>query len=551
MFARFCVILSLIIAADYTLPNGIRVSALPPNGDRFELVLGYEAGVRNESRALSGSAAIVSQYLASTPAARSLSLNAYAAGGEVQFLNELDRTAIRISVPQWAKSMVLEQVAQYLAETPGKHAELIARSRAGVLKTADDRSQFRSRIEDEIRIGLLGSHPYHHPIQGWKSDIEQISTEDITRFFNENYGTDRAFALMTGPVPQDLSVRLGEVQARSSRKLPESAVRVNNAERTLRFVSEEPAGAVVFASPIPGVFYRAWYSVLMLDRLVRRSVPGAKTALFPTLDPYYWRLEVPVPSGQFAEAAEESLVQEINRLQFSRASSNDLEMARQAATDFLNINYVREWFASHDLEDRRREGLQWVQSFTADDMRAAARDLLVMNRIIASWSPKARQRTVEIENLSAGSGRPADSSIQNVPLDPIPISPFPPHVHTTKSFAPPERLSSGVWLAESSRSAVFLSGPEVTGLPEGDRREGPNGTVWSFRVDPDAAIIQAFQKYRANRILVLAPPASIERARSLWSALKGSDRDATVISPQGNVPNIAFQHSGIRSLEFT
>jgi hypothetical protein len=183
------------------------------------------------------------------------------------------------------------------------------------------------------------------------------------------------------------------------------------AERTLRFKSDLPEGAVIFASPIPGAYYKQWYLVLLLDRLIHRTLPLRVATTFPlTVQPYYYRLELPVPSGQFIEPVEENLLQELQRLQFAPASARDLTAAREEALAYLNSKPVREWFASYDMVERREEGIQWIQSMTADDMRVAARDLLIMNRVIATWNPRPRQTTVSSQPLSpasAGELKPA------------------------------------------------------------------------------------------------------------------------------------------------
>lgn len=522
MLLRICALLSLIL-----------FSNLAPSGERFEIIIGYQAGIRNETGGRSGTASTVSRFLASTPAARSMALSAYASGGSVQFINELDRTAMRVSVPVWARSMVVDQVLPYFADTPAQYPDLVGRALQSALHSAAP-----NKPEDEIRNALLGSHPYHHPLEGWKSDVGQLTAEDVTRFFSENYGTDRAFLLMTGSVPVELRQRLLALAPRTSRKIPESAIRVSNAERIIRFAPSETTGNVIFASPVPGVFYKGWYSVLLLDRLVRRTVPGKpSTSLLPTLDPYYWRLEIPVPAGQFAEGAEENLLQEINRLQYSRARPEDLEAARRDASDDLNGSSLREWFGSLGIEDRRKEGLQWIQSFSADDLRATARDLLIMNRVVASRSPRPQQNAVQVESL-APSVTVAKSSAMTEPLSLVAVPPFPAHTHALPSWTTPERLPSGIWLAASSEFAVFLSGPETDRLPEGNRHSGPNGTMWRFAEEPLANVVSAFQIYRANRILVLAPSAAVVRMRAAWGGFKSNERDVTVITPRGNVANI-------------
>src|SRR5262249_4097715 len=105
-------------------------------------------------------------------------------------------------------------------------------------------------------------------------------------------------------------------------------------------------------------------------------------------------------------------------------------------------------------------------------------------------------------------------------------------------FSTPERLSSGVWVAASDEPTIFLSGPEKSGLPEGNRRDGPNGSVWKSVAIADESVVHAFQKYRADRILVLYPAALRDRTRSVWASFKGNTGDASVVNPVGNVANI-------------
>ena len=132
---------------------------------------------------------------------------------------------------------------------------------------------------------------------------------------------------------------------------------------------------MIFASPVPSVYYKEWYLVLFLDRVIHRSLPRTlKTTLPLTVRPYYYRIELSIPAGQFPEPAEEDLLQEIQRLQFTPANPRDLLAARQETLAYMDSKDVREWFASHDISDRREEGARWLQSMTPDDLRGAARD---------------------------------------------------------------------------------------------------------------------------------------------------------------------------------
>jgi hypothetical protein len=475
VFAPISAIFSLLFFAS-TLPNGIRLVELPAGPDSIEIVAGYTSG------GLTG--------FVSTQGAKSLLREAYAAGATIDLINELDRTALRVTAPKWALPMLTDRL-------PGLFRDV------GAAPSSPLPVDFREKVEEEIRSALLG--PGAQP---------------------EAYSTDDAFILISAPVSDSLSEMLRAIPKRAPATKPEEAINKLLAERTLRFRSDLPAGAVIFASRAPGVYYKQWYLMLLLDQVIRRTVPlQVKTTLPLTVRPYYYRIELPVPAGQFPEPAEESLLQELQRLQFTPVNARDLTAARQEAVAYLESKPVREWFASHDILVRREEGIEWIQSMSPEDMRVAARDLLIMNRVVASWSPRSRQTAVSSEPLdtappsrSVGADfsrrAPAEAAADTT----FSGSAFPGHTDRPFSPTPPERLPSGVSLAVSNANAVFISG----------------GPLTRFNRDLTPDDLKAFQQYRADRILVLSTASSMDRARQLWSAFKGNANGETAV-PKGTV----------------
>ena len=108
MFAPISAVLGLFFFTS-TLPNGIRVDELPAGTDSVEIVAGYAAG------GLTG--------LESTGAATALLRDAYAAGGDIQFINEIDRTAVRIVAPAWAAPMLFERLPALFKEVPEENGD--------------------------------------------------------------------------------------------------------------------------------------------------------------------------------------------------------------------------------------------------------------------------------------------------------------------------------------------------------------------------------------------------------------------------------------------
>jgi hypothetical protein len=467
VFAPISAILGLLFFTS-TLPNGIRLGDLPGGGDSIEIVAGYTSG------GLPG--------FASSPAARALELRAYAAGGETQLIQDIDRTALRFVVPKWAAPTLFDQIPSLFKDAGQRNEDVNAAGAA----TLD----FRAKVEKEIQNALLG--------------ITVVSP---------NEATGNAFVLTSAPVPASVQGALAAIPKRGSPNSSDEQIARLPAERTLKFKSDLPSGGVIFAAPAPAVFYREWYLLLLLDRVIHRVVPlQVRTSLPLSVRTYYYRIELAVPPGQFPEPAQDNLMQELERLQFTPASVRDLAAARQDAVGYLNSKEVREWYASHDLSGRHDEGVQWLQSITADDLRAAARDLMLSNRVVATWSPKAKQTSVSAEPLNSA-GQPPSAKAQNAgksPVQPVAVEDqaveFPPHVDAAMTFVPPERLASGVFLVRSSANAVFISG----------------GALTRFDHDPTADDLKAFTKYRPERILVLAPAASLESARQLWAGFKGN-----------------------------
>jgi hypothetical protein len=307
-------------------------------------------------------------------------------------------------------------------------------------------------------------------------------------------------------------------------KLQEQGARLA-AERTLRFRSDLPAGAVIFAAPAPPVYYKQWFLLLVLDRLIHRSVPlQLKTSLPLNVRAYYYRIELPVAAGQFPEPAEENLLQDLQRLQFSPANANDLSGARQDALAYLDSKDVREWFASQGISEHRDEGVQWIGAVTADDLRAAVRDLLIMNHVVASWAPKPKETSVSVQPLTSASSSASQPSpsgrgkeAQSGQIEGRVVV-FPAHTDAPTSAAVPERLPSGLSLVSSTTYAVFVSG----------------GALTRFDHEPTADDLKDFSKYRAERILVLAPTSSLARAREVWSSFNGSN-SGPARGPKGKV----------------
>src|SRR5262249_14512640 len=152
--------------------------------------------------------------------------------------------------------------------------------------------------------------------------------------------------------------------------------------------------------------------------------------------------------------------------------------------------------------------------------RSAARDLLLANRVIASWSPKPKETTIGVESLSAGSPAARGAGSQVVTdLAPVRTNPFPPHSDRPYMQHKPERLASGVTVVGSSAFAIFVA-PSLLEV---------------FKDEPKFQAMQSYAEYAAGRILVMAPPDALDRMKQQWNLFLGNPVDSSQKPPAGTV----------------
>ena len=523
MLARLCLILIIFLSADSTLPNGIRVYEFTPGIDStnsFEVTAGYRTGGLREIAGAGGLTQVVAAFLKSTPSVRAIEIAAYGAGGTVEYFSDTDRTGIRLKVPTWARSMVERSVAEFLSETPQKNPELVDRALEEVRLRMPSDSDVRAGVETQFRAALLGSYA--------QADLSKASRQTVNEFFTKYYGTNRAFAVTNSASLESLI----SVERRISEDpRPKTEGPSGNATRVQlpRVSSDLDEGAVLLGVPTPSIYYRSWYALLMLDRLIRETVSAKpKTELLPSLEPYFYRMEVAVPSGQLSESVDAALRADLNQMQYVRASREQVEAVRKSAIQFLDSERIQEWFASLGVSARRMEGIEWVRSFSADDMRAAARDLVESDPVVASWSPRVRSLKLQTEYLSDIAGRLAKSSSDAAPrlapLNSVKVIPFPPHTDLAFTAKKPVRLDSGVSIVTSTSYAVFV-GP------------GSPNSLTFYPQEPSSDLLQtSYGAYRPSRILVMAPPESLERLKQQWSRFKGNPNDETAMVATGKIP---------------
>jgi zinc protease len=131
----------------------------------------------------------------------------------------------------------------YYEVAPSQHVGLLLDLEAdrmrNLLLREDDRSSEMTVVRNELERGeddpdelLMSSvyatafreHPYHHPTIGWRSDVENVPTERLRKFYHDFYWPENASLIVVGDIKKDTVLadilnKFGRIQ-KGQKKLP-------------------------------------------------------------------------------------------------------------------------------------------------------------------------------------------------------------------------------------------------------------------------------------------------------------------------------------------
>jgi zinc protease len=190
-------------------------------------------------------------------------------------------------------------------------------------------------------------HPYHHPIIGWKEDLQRLSAEDLRAYYERHYGPNRAFLVIVGAfdvsktidrvhelfdplraVPSRESV-LAEPEPRGERRAvvrtPGTTRRLALGVTTSRCGGEEDFVLDVLAAILGGGRSSRLYRDLVLDRELATDVSVFNEA---RLDPGMLWIFVELRPGVDPRVVEERVQEQLSGVAARGVRADELRRAR-------------------------------------------------------------------------------------------------------------------------------------------------------------------------------------------------------------------------------
>ena len=134
-----------------------------------------------------------------------------AMGGQFNAFTSYDCTAYFERVAKDRLPRVMELEADRMSALKLDAGDLET-ERGVVLEERNERIEVSpdAIFDERLQAGLYLNHPYRRPLIGWRSEIENISLDNLAKFYRQHYAPDRALLVVAGDVEPGQVEKLAE-----------------------------------------------------------------------------------------------------------------------------------------------------------------------------------------------------------------------------------------------------------------------------------------------------------------------------------------------------
>jgi zinc protease len=409
-----------------TLPNGLRVILSEDHSTPIVHVsVWYHVGSKNERPGRTGFAHFFEHMM--FKGSRNVEPEAHTSiiasvGGRSNAYTTEDETVLWQTLPAQYLPLALWMEADRMATLRIDEAAF-RREREVVKEERRMRveNQPYGRLSEIIYDHAFTTHPYKHPTIGSMADLEAASVEDVREFHRTFYVPENATVTIVGDFDPaqalDMVTRYFGRVPKASRPVPRDIPKEPPQTKERRAVVEEawPLPAVVVAYHVtydghPDAYPLHITSKILSDgqsaRIPRELVYNKRIALTAfgsgniTADPNLFYAVAIVQPGQTAEAAEQALVAEFEKLKREPVSEAELQQSKnQWARDYILSRESNQDKAMHlahaavihnDITTADGEFEIFMNVTTADVQRVAKTYFNEDNRVVLYVMPKGQ-----------------------------------------------------------------------------------------------------------------------------------------------------------------
>jgi zinc protease len=348
--------------------------------------------------------------------------NAFTGSDYTAYFQELERGRLAVSFELEADRM---RNLTLLKDEFAKEIQVVIEERR--MRT-DDNPQ--SLTQEMLAAGAFASSPYHHPVIGWRDDLDHMTADDVRQWYNAWYAPNNAALVVVGDVEPDAVFRLarkyfgGLKPGRITEPKPRAeAPQLGERRIVVKTPARVPYVALAYKTPALRTAQAEWEPFALevlagiLDgggssRLQRHLVRDSRIAadaaaeydLYSRYDNLF-QLDGTPATGHTAAELETALRRQVQRLREEPVTDDELE--RVKAQVVANDVYQRDsvFYQAMLIGMLETVGLDWrwvdryvdaVRAVTAEQVREVARKYLVDDHLTVAV----------LEPLPIGAGTP-------------------------------------------------------------------------------------------------------------------------------------------------
>ncbi len=285
-------------------------------------------------------------------------------------------------------------------------------------------NSYRWLLNTEMQAAAFQTHPYRHPVIGWKEDLLTMGRDDLYEHYRTFYTPSNAVAVAVGDFDSAWMVErieqyFGGVEAGPA--LP--AMRLHEpeqrAERRIVLRGTDMTSYFGLAFHAPDARHPDFFALTVMDsilsgakgmglfgggssnrsnRLYRALVDkelavGVSSAFMPTIDPYVFGFSATLAQDITHQEIEEAIWAEIERMQEEPVAAEELEKAiKQTKAQFAysseSVTNQAYWLGFSEMiaDSEWFDGwLENLEAVTAEDIQRVAQSWFGRNKQTVGW----------------------------------------------------------------------------------------------------------------------------------------------------------------------
>ena len=285
-------------------------------------------------------------------------------------------------------------------------------------------NSYRWLLNTEMQAAAFQTHPYRHPVIGWKEDLLTMGRDDLYEHYRTFYTPSNAVAVAVGDFDSAWMVErieqyFGGVEAGPA--LPEMRLHEpeQRAERRIVLRGTDMTSYFGLAFHAPDARHPDFFALTVMDsilsgakgmglfgggssnrsnRLYRALVDkelavGVSSAFMPTIDPYVFGFSATLAQDITHQEIEEAIWAEIERMQEEPVAAEELEKAiKQTKAQFAysseSVTNQAYWLGFSEMiaDSEWFDGwLENLEAVTAEDIQRVAQSWFGRNKQTVGW----------------------------------------------------------------------------------------------------------------------------------------------------------------------